>query len=73
MKEKGIEQFLNAAEKIKSLYPSTEFHVCGFCESEYRGRLQEMEAVGTVTYHGMIRDVASFEKCALCHSSDLLP
>ena len=60
MKEKGIEQFLNAAEKIKGLYPATEFHICGFCESEYEGRLGELEAAGTVIYHGMIRDVASF-------------
>lgn len=66
MKEKGIEQFLDAAEEIKKLYPSTEFHICGFCESEYEGRLEEQEMAGTVIYHGMIRDVASFLKDIHC-------
>lgn len=66
MKEKGIEQFLDAAEEIKSLYPSTEFHICGFCESEYKGRLEELGEDGTVIYHGMIRDVASFLKSMHC-------
>ena len=60
MKEKGIDQYLDAAAAIKKKYPNTEFHVCGFCEPEYDGRLQEEEKKGTVIYHGMIRDVAGF-------------
>lgn len=60
MKEKGIEQYLSMAEKIKKKYPVTEFHICGFCEEEYEGRLEELTAKGTVKYHGMIRDVSSF-------------
>lgn len=60
MKEKGIEQYLHAAEEIKKRYPATEFHVCGFCEAEYDGRLDEMSKKGIVTYHGMIRNVADF-------------
>lgn len=60
MKEKGIEEYLAAAEKVKKCYPATEFHVCGFCETEYKGRLEEMNASGTVIYHGMIRDVSGF-------------
>lgn len=60
MKEKGIDQYLEAAEAIKAKYESVEFHVCGFCEPEYDGKLQEMHEKGTVIYHGMIRDVAGF-------------
>ena len=60
MKEKGIEQYLAAAEEIKKRYQATEFHVCGFCEAEYEGRLVEMEEKGVIIYHGMIRDVAKF-------------
>ncbi len=60
MKEKGIEQYLAAAKAIKSKYPNTEFHICGFCESEYEGKLNEYNDNGTVIYHGMIRDVADF-------------
>lgn len=58
MKEKGIDQYLDAAETFKGR--NVEFHVCGFCESEYDGRLQEEHKKGVVNYHGMIRDVAGF-------------
>lgn len=60
MKEKGIDQYLDAAKVIKKKYPNTEFHVCGFCEAEYEGKLKEYNDDGTVIYHGMIRDVAGF-------------
>lgn len=60
MKEKGIEQYLKAAENIKKEYPATEFHVCGFCEAEYNGRLEELNAAGVIDYHGMIKNVAKF-------------
>ena len=66
MKEKGIEQFLAAAECVCARYPAVEFHVCGFCENEYEGRLEEMNAAGVVTYHGMIRDVAGFMSSIHC-------
>ena len=60
MKEKGIDQYLKAAQVIKRKYKNVEFHVCGFCEEEYNGKLQEMNDKGIVIYHGMIRDVAEF-------------
>ena len=60
MREKGIEQYLAVAEEIQKRYPATEFHVCGFCEAEYKGKLVEMQKKGVVIYHGMIRDVAKF-------------
>ena len=66
MKEKGIEQFLDAALAIKKDYTNVEFHVCGFCESEYGGRLLEENQQGNVIYHGMIRDVAKFMEQMHC-------
>lgn len=66
MKEKGIEQYLEAAKYIKNKYPNTEFHVCGFCEEEYEGQLEELSKKGIVIYHGMIRDVSAFLKGIHC-------
>ena len=60
MKEKGIDYYLAAAKAIRKKYPTAEFHVCGFCEAEYEGKLNEYNDNGTVIYHGMIRDVAEF-------------
>lgn len=60
MQEKGIDQYLEAAEELTKKHKNVEFHVCGFCEPEYRGKLQEKVAENVVNYHGMIRDVAAF-------------
>lgn len=57
MKEKGIEQYLEAAEYIRGKYPNTVFHVCGFCEQAYEDRLRELNNRGVIVYHGMLRDV----------------
>ena len=66
MKEKGIEQYLEAAEMVRKLYSAVEFHVCGFCEPEYEGRLEELNNSGVIIYHGMIRNVAEFIKTIHC-------
>ncbi len=60
MKEKGIDQYLEAAEVVKRKYNNVEFHVCGFCEDEYDGMLQQKNDEGIVVYHGMIREVSEF-------------
>jgi len=57
MKEKGADQYLEAAEYIREKYPNTRFHICGFCEQAYEQRLQDLQAKGVITYHGMVRDV----------------
>lgn len=66
MKEKGIDQYLEAAKFIKVKYPNTEFHICGFCEAEYQGKLNDYAQKGIVKYHGMIRDVAGFMETIHC-------
>lgn len=66
MKEKGIDQYLEAAQVIKAKYPYTVFHVCGFCEEAYENRLKELMDEGTIVYHGMIRDVKEFLKGIHC-------
>ena len=42
MKEKGIEQYLDAAQFIRSKYPHTRFHICGACDEDYVKILQEI-------------------------------
>ncbi len=66
MKEKGIDNYLEAARAIRKKYPNTVFHVCGFCESEYDGKLQEYVDDGSVIYHGMVRDVREIHKQVHC-------
>lgn len=66
MKEKGIDQYLEAANYITKKYPKTKFHICGFCESEYAGKMEEYVNQGVVTYHGMVRDVKEIIKVTHC-------
>lgn len=66
MKEKGIEEYLEAAKYIKSKYPNTIFHIVGFCEEEYQDKLVELEKKGIIKYHGFQRDVLEFYRKAHC-------
>ncbi|SDB81095.1 galacturonosyltransferase [Pelagirhabdus alkalitolerans] len=66
MKQKGIDQYLEAAKVIKKKYPNTIFHVCGFCEEEYEGELNQLHQDGIIHYHGMIRDIREVLKSVHC-------
>ncbi|MFL2105215.1 glycosyltransferase family 4 protein [Desemzia sp. FAM 23991] len=57
MKEKGIEQYIDAAKYIRKKYPFTRFHICGFCEENYEKTLKDLEEQHILKYHGMLRDV----------------
>lgn len=66
MREKGIEEFLEAARQIRGRHPNAEFHVCGNCEDEYRGSLDACEKDGVVIYHGSVRDVREMHAVSSC-------
>ena len=66
MKEKGIEQFLGAAESIKVKNPNIEFHICGYCEQDYQSKLNELAEKGVIVYHGCIRDVREMHAISHC-------
>lgn len=66
MKEKGIDQYLDAAIAIKEKHPNTKFHICGFCEQNYTDKINELNANGTVVYHGMVDDVREVIKNCHC-------
>lgn len=57
MKEKGIDQYLEAATVIRDRHPNTKFHICGFCEQNYKAQISELCRAGVVIYHGMVDDV----------------
>src|SRR5690625_1634333 len=71
MKEKGIDQYLEAAEYIKSKYSNTKFHVLGRCEdSYYLDKLHRMQDKGIIIYHGRQEDVREFHKISHCTIQD---
>lgn len=66
MKEKGIEEYLNAARIIKDKHPYTNFHVCGFCEQNYEAQISELEKQGYIINHGMIDNITDVLKGSSC-------
>lgn len=57
MKEKGIEEYLEAAQSIKKKYDNVEFHICGFIDGDYSEKLKQLQENNTVIYHGMVEDI----------------
>ena len=66
MKEKGIDQYLDAAKEIRKRHPETRFHICGFCEQAYEQELQELNEDGTIIYHGLVKDMAAIYRQMSC-------
>lgn len=64
MKAKGIEQYLDAARALHA--EDVEFHICGYCEEDYKELLAEEESRGTVTYHGLVSDVRQYIAVSSC-------
>jgi galacturonosyltransferase len=66
MKEKGIDQYLEAAKAIRKKHPETRFHICGACEQDYRETLDRLNADGTVVYHGLVADMGPIYEMDCC-------
>jgi len=66
MKEKGIEEYLEAAQFIRNKYTNTRFHILGFCEDNYEHRLSELHDSGVIIYHGMQKNVRDYYEIAHC-------
>lgn len=66
LKEKGIEEYFAAAEVIKKKYPTTEFHVVGWCEDAYSEKLKELQDKDVIVYHGPVGDVRPMIGMANC-------
>lgn len=66
MREKGIDQYLEAAKEIRNRHPETRFHIYGFCEQDYENTLKELEEKGIICYHGLVADMAPVYRMAAC-------
>lgn len=66
MKEKGIENYLEAAEYIRSKYPETRFHICGEPEQDYTQRLTSLHDKEIIVFHGNVRNMTEIYKNVSC-------
>ncbi len=66
MKEKGIEEYLAAAEHFNAAGLNAVFHILGNCEESYQQRIDELSARGIVVFHGEQSDVRAFHELSHC-------
>lgn len=60
IKEKGIEEYLGAAELVKKNHPEVEFHILGRSDGTYDERMKAMQETGVVQYDGLVMDVRPY-------------
>lgn len=66
LKEKGIEEYIEAAKIIQRKYPGTLFHVVGPADSELTAYLRNAEKEGVIIYHGKAFDTIPYLKRTHC-------
>ena len=61
--DKGVDDYIEAAKRIKKEYPQTEFNMLGFIEpteSHYEHDLKVLQEQGIIIYRGSQKDVRPF-------------
>ena len=66
MKDKGINELLEAIQHIHEMHPNTSLDIIGGCDENYDERLAQACSGGYIRYHGEQKDVHSFIKNAHC-------
>ncbi len=61
--DKGVDDYMEAAKRIKAEYPSTEFNMLGFIEPtemHYKDILADLEEKNIIKYRGSLKDIKPF-------------
>lgn len=68
MKEKGIEEYLDAAQEIRREYPNAVFRILGFLEDDYTGRkrFERLCKEGVICFEGSVEDVVPYIRESQC-------
>lgn len=66
IKEKGIEEYVEAAKRIRSAHSEAVFHVVGPASKEYEDFLREADSRGIVKFHGKTFDVIPYILGSCC-------
>ena len=66
MKEKGIDEYLEAAQIIRNKYPNTRFHICGYSEEDYDAQLKKIQNSDVVIYHGKVKNIKEYLQKTHC-------
>lgn len=63
LRDKGVDDYIEAAKRMKPEYPNTEFNMLGFIEPtemHYKQLLESLEEKDIIHYRGSLKDIKSF-------------
>lgn len=66
LKEKGIDQYIDAAKVITHKYPGTVFNVIGPCDDDYSEELKLLDNQGIIHYYGKQFDIHPYIRQCHC-------
>lgn len=59
LREKGIVEYVKAAEKVGHRHRDVTFHVAGPCDPQFEDMLHDADKRGVIKYHGKVYDMHS--------------
>lgn len=65
MREKGIDEFIEAAKAFGDR-TDISFEICGDCEEKYDSVLKKLSEEGVIVYHGRVSDVIPYLEKSSC-------
>ena len=60
MKDKGIEELIEAAKRIKEQNKNIQFDALGFCEDEYKDKVDILQKKKIIIFHGVKDNVGEY-------------
>lgn len=68
VKDKGIDELIEAIKIIKRKYDNVEFHFVGGCADEYKESLEQWKTESLIVYHGRVApdEIVNFYKMMHC-------
>lgn len=67
VKDKGVDELIEAIKIIKSKYDKVEFHFVGGCADEYQTPLEQWKNDNLIVYHGRVSPEDMKEKYKMMH------
>lgn len=66
MKEKGVDELFQAAEKLHMIYPDVKLTILGGYEEDYEEKVKELVQKKIVAYEGWVKDVRKYVEDSIC-------
>ena len=60
MRDKGIEELIEAAKQVKKEYSNIQFDALGYCEDEYREKAELLKQENIIIFHGANNNVREY-------------